>query len=170
MKKNLLFILFLFISIFAFGQTSEKEQAARNWIKANYKDFKFNSDNDLKLRFVRKGLSGETLRFQQMMNGVPVFDSEIVINFSPSGEVALTDFNVNKTLTAISTTPQITKEGAIAISDKELQVSGLVNSQETKLFIYNKLGTTKLVYRIFTSFEKKSGGWEVFVDAISGEV
>lgn len=170
MKKTYFLFLSLLLSIFAFGQTSEKEQAARNWIKANYKDFKFNSDNELNLRFVRKGLSGETLRFQQMMNGVPVFDTEIVINFSPNGEVAYTDFNVDKTLNIINTIPQITKEAAIEISDKKLQVSGMVNSQESKLFVYNKLGVTKLTYRIFTSFEEKSGGWEVFVDAISGEI
>ena len=170
MKKNLLFILFLFASVFANGQTSEKEQEARNWIKTNYKGFKFNSDNELNLRFVRKGLSGETLRFQQMMNGVPVFDTEIVVNFSPNGEVAYTDFNVNKTLKVINTIPQITKDAAIAISDRELQVSGMVNSQESKLFVYNKADVTKLTYRIFTSFEEKSGGWEVFVDANSGEI
>lgn len=105
-----------------------------------------------------------------MMNGVPVFDTEIVVNFSPNGEVAYTDFNVNKTLKVINTIPQIAKDAAIAISDRELQVSGMVNSQESKLFVYSKAGITKLTYRIFTSFEEKSGGWEVFVDANSGEI
>lgn len=170
MKKNLLFISFLFMAIFAFGQTSEKEQAARNWINTNYKDFKFNSDNDLKLRFVRKGLSGETLRFQQMMNGVPVFDTEIVINFSPNGEVALTDFNVNKTVHTINTIPQITKEAAVQISNNEINVAGMISFQENKLYVLSKNNSTELVYRIVTSFEEKSGSWEVFVNANSGKV
>lgn len=170
MKKNLLFISFLFITIFAFGQTSEKEQAARNWIKTNYKDFKFNSDNDLKLRFVRKGLSGETLRFQQMMNGVPIYDTEIVINFSPNGEVALTDFNVNKTVNTINALPQITKEAAVQISNNEIKVAGMITFQDNKLYVLSKNNTTELVYRVVTSFEEKSGSWEVFVNANTGKV
>lgn len=160
----------LFVTIFASAQTSEKEQAARNWIKSNYKDFKFNSDSELNLRFVRKGLSGETLRFQQMMNGVPVFDTEIVINFSPNGEVAHTEFNVNKTLNPITTIPQISKEAAIQISNKEIKVAGMVTFQEDKLYVLAQNNLTKLAYRIVTSFEEKSGSWEVFVDANSGQV
>lgn len=158
------------MSIFALGQTSEKEQAARDWIRTNYKEFKFNSDNELNLRFVRKGLSGETLRFQQMINGVPVFESEIVINFSPNGNVVYSDFNVKKSVNIINTVPQITKESAIQISNNEIKVAGMVTFQENKLFVVSKNDQTKLAYRIVTSFEEKSGSWEVFVDANTGEV
>ncbi len=158
------------MSIFAVGQTSEKEQAARDWIKTNYKEFKFNSDDELNLRFVRKGLSGETLRFQQMINGVPVFDTEIVINFSPKGNVVYSDFNVNKSVSIINTVPQITKDAAIQISNNEIKVSGMVTFQENKLFVVAKNNLSKLAYRIVTSFEEKSGSWEVFVDANTGEV
>jgi len=162
--------MLLFISIFAFGQTSDKEQAAREWIKTNYTDFKFSSDDDLNLRFVRKGLSGETLRFQQMMNGVPVFDTEILINFAPNGAVVHSVFNVNKTLNTINTIPQITKDAATQISNNEIKVAGMITFQENKLFVFNKNNTTKLVYRVVTSFEEKSGSWEVFVDANTGVV
>ncbi len=158
------------MSIFALGQTSEKEQAARDWIRTNYEEFKFNSDNELNLRFVRKGLSGETLRFQQMTNGVPVFDTEIVINFSPNGNVVYSDFNVNKSVSIINTVPQITKDAAIQISNNEIKVAGMVTFQENKLFVVSKNDQTKLAYRIVTSFEEKSGSWEVFVDANTGEV
>lgn len=170
MKKNLHFILFLFVSIFAFGQTSEKEQEARNWIKLNLKELKINSDSDINLRFVRKSISGETLRFQQMVNNVPVFDSEIVIHFNPNGQVSFADHNITKEIVQINTIPQITKENAVLISDKEIGVAGMVTFQESKLFVYNKLTTTQLVYRTVTSFEEKSGSWEVFVDANSGKV
>ncbi|WP_396152749.1 T9SS type A sorting domain-containing protein [Flavobacterium sp.] len=170
MKNKLLFISLLFMSFFAIGQTSEKEQAARNWIKENYKDFKFNSDEELKLRFVRKGLSGETLRFQQMINGVPVLDTEILINFSLKGEVSFTTFNVNKTVNNINTIPKITSEDAIKISNNEIKVAGMITFQEDKLYVVAKNNNTKLAYRIVTNFEEKSGSWEVFVDANTGEV
>lgn len=172
MKKKLLSVavFLLGFSFFSNAQTSDKEKAAREWIKSNAKELNLQSDSDLSLRFVRKSLSGETLRFQQMVNGVPVFDTDLVIHFSPNGEVTHSDLNVDKNVTAISTSPQISKENAIQISDREIKVSGMVTFQESKLYVYNKLGATKLVYRIVTSFEEKSGSWEVIVDALSGQV
>ncbi len=160
----------LFVSIFANGQSSEKEQEARNWIKQNLKELKINSDSDINLRFARKSISGETLRFQQMINNVPVFDSEIVIHFDPTGQISFSDHNITKDLVQINTIPQISKESAIQISDKEIGVAGMVTFQESKLFVYNKLTATQLVYRTLTSFEEKSGSWEVIIDAQNGNV
>lgn len=169
MKKNLLYagFLSLFFS-FSNAQTSDKEAQARTWIRDNVKEL--NSNSELSLRFVRKSLSGETLRFQQMINGVPVFDTELVIHFSSNGEITHTDLNLDNQVALISTTPQISKENAIAISDKKIGVAGMVTFQENKLFVYNELASTKLVYRIVTSFEEKPGSWEVILDANSGEV
>lgn len=172
MKKQLLSVALLLLS-FSFvsnAQSSDKEKTAREWIKANAKELKLQSDNDLNLRFVRKSLSGETLRFQQMINGVPVFDSELVVHFSPNGDVTHSDLSIDKTVTSINTVPQITKESALQLSDKAIEVSGMVTFQESKLFVYTKTGATKLVYRIVTSFESKPGSWEVIIDANSGAV
>ncbi|WP_442787384.1 T9SS type A sorting domain-containing protein [Flavobacterium suncheonense] len=172
MKKQLLTVaafLFGFTAMLT-AQNTTKEAQARAWIKSNARELKINSDADLNLRFSRKSLSGETLRFQQMVNGVPVFDSELVVHFSPNGEITHTDFNVVKDLGTINTVPQISKEKAVAISDKEIGVSGMVTFQENKLFVYTKLGTPKLVYRTVTSFEEKSGSWEVIIDAANGQV
>lgn len=172
MKKKLLSvaILLLGFSFFSNAQTSDKEQAAREWIASNAKELNLHSESDLNLRFVRKSLSGETLRFQQMVNGVPVFDTEIVIHFSPNGEITHSDLNIDKNVASISTTPQISKERAVELSDKAIEVSGMVTFQESKLFVYNKTGVTKLVYRVVTNFENKPGSWEVIVDANSEEI
>ena len=146
MKKILLTIAFCVIGSVQFvcAQDSEKETVARQWIKSNLKELKSNSDADLNLRFVRKSKSGETLRFQQMINDVPVFDTEIVIHFNPSGEISYSDHNITKELVQIVTIPQISKEQAIEIADKEIGVSGMVTLQESNLFVYNKLDETKL--------------------------
>jgi predicted small secreted protein len=84
--------------------------------------------------------------------------------------VAYTEFNVNKTLNTISTITQITKDAAIQISNNEIKVAGMITFQEDKLYVVNRNNTTKLAYRIVTSFEEKSGSWEVFVDANTGVV
>ena len=172
MKKTLLTLVFCVIgaaqSIVA--QVSEKEAIAKQWIKSNFKELKINSDSDINLRFVRKSISGETLRFQQIVNNIPVFDTEIVIHFNPSGEISFSDHNITKDVVRINTTPQISEERAIEIADKEIGVSGMVTLQESKLFVYNKLEGTKLVYRTLTSFEEKPGTWEVIIDATNGAI
>lgn len=172
MKKTLLTLVFCVIGAtqLLVAQVSEKEAVAREWIKSNFKELKINSDSNINLRFVRKSISGETLRFQQMVNNIPVFDTEIVIHFDPYGQISFSDHNITKEVIQINTSPQISKERAIEIADKEIGVSGMVTLQESKLFVYNKLEGTKLVYRTLTSFEEKPGSWEVIIDAVNGAV
>jgi zinc metalloprotease ZmpB len=172
MNKKVLYaaVLLFGFSFFSHAQTSDKEKTAREWIKANAKELNLQSDSSLNLRFTRKSLSGETLRFQQMVNGVPVFDTELVIHFSPDGQITHSDLNIDKNVAAINTTPQISKESAVSLADKAIDVSGMVTFQESKLFVYNKTGITKLVYRVVTSFENKSGSWEVIIDAANGTI
>ncbi|MQP23484.1 T9SS type A sorting domain-containing protein [Flavobacterium sp. LMO8] len=172
MKKKLLTLVFSFIGVsqLLVAQVSDKENVAKQWIKSNFKEIKVNSDSDINLRFVRKSISGETLRFQQMVNNVPVFDTEIVVHFNPSGEISFSDHNITKEIVRINTTPQISNERAIEIADKEIGVSGMVSVQESNLVVYNKLESTILVYRTVTNFEEKPGSWEVIIDAMNGSV
>ena len=152
------------------AQTSSKETEARAWIKANEKTLQINPEDSFNLRMVRKTQAGETLRFQQIKNGVPVFDSEILVHFSPDNEITSTASNYDKSVANISTQPSITKENAIAISNQTLKIDSDIVFQECKLFVYNKLENTKLVYRVLTDSYAKTGSWETIVDAQTGEV
>nr|WP_294774391.1 T9SS type A sorting domain-containing protein [uncultured Flavobacterium sp.] len=166
---------FAFVAIFAFltssnAQVSEREAEARQWIKANEKNLKINPNENFSLRFVRKTQTGETLRFQQLKNGVPVFDSELVVHFSPYGEITCPASSYDATVADVNTTPAITKENAIAISNVALKITSDITFQESKLVVYNKLGATKLVYRVLTDSYDKVGSWETIVDAQTGAV
>jgi len=156
--------------ISANAQVSENEDAARTWITSHAKELKIKDGHTFKLNFVKKGLSGETLRFQQMVNETPVFDSEIVIHFSPKKEITSTSDTYDATVANIATTPSISKEKAIADSNAALNVTGEISFQECKLFVYNKLSETKLVYRVVTASEFITGSWEVIVDAKNGQI
>ncbi|WP_264520521.1 T9SS type A sorting domain-containing protein [Flavobacterium sp. N1994] len=172
MKFKLLFVTIasLLFSISSFAQVSKNEGAAREWITNHASDLKIKSTDTFKLSFVRKSLSGETLRFQQMVNDVPVFESEIVIHFSPDNEISYTsDSYVNKNV-LVNTTPSISKASAITISNAELKLTGNNSFQECNLFVYTKLQDTKLVYRVVTSNEFKVGSWETIIDAQTGLV
>lgn len=172
MKVKMLFVvLFLAGGLFEMlAQESKNEKAALEYIKLHAEEFKINPNHGFKLRFVRKGKAGETLRFQQMLNDVPVFESEFVVNFNNNNEVAFTSNSYKKDIQIIDTKPTVTKEKAIEIADSKLNYNRAVTLQNIDLYVYDFNGVTKLVYRTITHAEDLVGSWEVLIDAKTAEV
>jgi hypothetical protein len=167
MKLKLHFAI-IFTIAFSFSinaQFSDKEGAARQWITEHAKELNIQPFHTFKLSFVRKGLAGETLRFQQMLNDVPVLQSEIVVNFNKENIVAFSSDSYNDKIANIDTAPAISKNAAIAISDNELKYKEEVTFQDAKLCVINNDGVTKLVYRVVTNAHDITGSWEVIIDA-----
>jgi hypothetical protein len=152
------------------AQVSQNEEAAREWIRNNSKELNIKPFHTFKLYFTRKGLAGETLRFQQMLNDVPVLGSEIVVNFSNENQVAFSSNSYDESIANINTSPNISKNEAIAISDSELKFKDFITFQEAKLGVKNIDGVTKLVYRVVTNAHDLTGSWEVIVDAKTSAV
>ena len=171
LRLNLVATL-LFTAFFSVNaQVSEKESVAREWIAAHAKELNIQPYHSFKLTYVRKSLAGETLRFQQMLNDVPVYDSEIVINFSDSNEVAFSSNNYDASAENIPTIPTVSSQAAIGISNAKINTNGgKILSQKAKLVIYNAEKPTRLAYRITTQIDNRPGDWETFVDANSSEV
>lgn len=174
MKKNIIHIGFIIFGLFSFcitkAQQSPNKQRALEYIQTNAQEFNLIPYHNLKLRFVRNGLAGETLRFQHMVNEVPVFNSEIVINFNKNNQIAYQSSSYNTSITSINTNPTITENEAISITDRELNISGTVHFQQAKLYVVNLENKTQLVYRVITETKELSGCWEVLVDAQNGNV
>lgn len=170
LKTTLIPFLLLGFSSLIKAQESKNEQNALNYIKEHSKEFNLIQDHSLKLRFVRNGLAGETLRFQHTINNVPVFNSEIVVNFNNKNEVAFTSTSYKNNISTVSTIPSITVENAIDLADSKLNYQGAVTFQESKLYIIDFQNITKLVYRVVTSAEDLAGSWEVLVDANTSEI
>lgn len=172
MKLKLYYAVLAFLVFMTIGnaQVSEREAEARLWIKANEGKLHINPNDTFSLRAVRKTQAGETLRFQQLKGGVAVFDAEILVHFSPDGEISHTDSTYDSQAADINATPTISKETAVAISNEVLKVDGAISFQECKLFVYTKLNGTKLVYRVVTDSFSKTGSWETIIDALTGTV
>lgn len=171
MKQKL---LYLFIGTFCFTQLilaqSANEKIAENWIKQNTKNLEIQPNHDLKMLFNRKGPAGETLRYYQMINGVQVLGAELTIHISPRGEVDFHQTTYDKNIAVINTVPIITKENALDKAKMKLKVRGNISIQDVKLYVYNKLDETRLVYRVLTKSEFLNGYWETIVDAKSGTI
>ncbi len=170
LKLHFSTLILTLISFSGFAQVSNNEAAARQWIANHVQDLKIKSSDTFKLSFVFKSSAGETLRFQQMMNDVPVYQSEIVINFNPSNELVFTSDSYNATIENISTTPSLSKEAALNVSKENLKFLGEYTVSENKLLVAKVNGQTKLVYRVITNFQIGNGTWEVLIDAQNATV
>jgi hypothetical protein len=165
LKVHLAVVVTIVFSFLSQAQVSSNEATAKEWIRNHAKELNIQPFHSFKLTFVRKSKAGETLRFQEMVNNVPVYDSEIVINFSPSNEIAYSSNNYDDKIANIDTAPSISSNQAIDIANNELKYKEEVTFQEAKLCVINNEGATKLVYRVVTNAHDLTGSWEIMIDA-----
>lgn len=171
LKLQLAITLVLCIGFSTFAQViSSNETAARNWIKANERELNILPFHTFKLSFVRKGETGETLRFQQMLNNVPVYQSEIVLHFSTENKVVFSSNSFDTTISNIVTNPNITTLEALNRSKDHLKIIGDYEVFENILIVSKVNDQTKLVYRVVTNPQSGIASWEVLVDAQTGAV
>ena len=170
LKLHFVTLALAVISFSGLAQVSQNEGAARQWIQAHAKDLKIKATDTFKLSFVIKTDAGETLRFQQMMNGVPVYHSEIVVNFNPSNELVFTSDSYDTSIENVATTPSLSKEAALNASKESLKFTCEYTVAENNLIVTKVNNQTKLVYRVVTNPQSGNGSWEVLVDAQTGNV
>lgn len=170
LKLHFAIVALMVVSFTSNAQVSEYEGAARQWITSHATDLKIKSTDIFKLSFVFKSTAGETLRFQQMMNDVPVYHSEIVVNFNPSKEVAFTTDSYDSTIENITTIASLSKQDALDASKESLKISGDYTVAENNLVVTKVNDQTKLVYRVVTNPQSGNGSWVVLVDAQTGTI
>ncbi|PIF46060.1 putative secreted protein (Por secretion system target) [Chryseobacterium sp. 52] len=154
------------------AQESSYETSARGWIKENTRNLGIPGFSTLKLHAVRKGNTGETLRFQQMIKEVPVFQSEILIHFNKEGKISYTGTeSLKQNLKEVDTAPSFPASEALQKAHIASKTKGAITFEENKIFVYNtESGDTKLVYRVVTSSFDNPGSWETIIDAKTGSV
>ncbi|WP_062700030.1 T9SS type A sorting domain-containing protein [Chryseobacterium indologenes] len=154
------------------AQESSFEIPANNWIKENSRNLGIQNFSKLTLNSVRKGHTGETLRFQQFIKDVPVFQSEILIHFNKEGKISYTGTeSFKKNLKEIDTVPAVSASDAFNKAYKASKSKGEITYQENKLLVYiTDDGNTKLVYRAVINSYDNPGSWETIVDAKTGEI
>ncbi|AYZ12274.1 T9SS C-terminal target domain-containing protein [Chryseobacterium arthrosphaerae] len=154
------------------AQESTFEVPANRWIKENSRNLGIQNFSKLTLYSVRKGHTGETLRYQQFIKEVPVFQSEVLVHFNKEGKISYTSSeSLKKNLKEIDITPAISAADAFQKAYVASKSQGEITYQENKLFVYiTDGGNTKLVYRVVINSYDNSGSWETIVDAKTGEI
>ncbi|QYS87687.1 PepSY domain-containing protein [Flavobacterium oreochromis] len=171
MKKELFpIVLLVFSSLFLNAQTTNKEKIALDFIYGKSHNNERRTKDEFKLRNVRKGKSGETLRFQQELKGIPIFGAEYIVNFNHDEKIAFSSNSYNSDVENIETTPSLNTEAALKRAKESLDAKGNLVFQESKLFVYNLEKPTRLAYKINLQYDDKPGDWEIFVNAQTGEI
>ncbi|UEQ77561.1 T9SS type A sorting domain-containing protein [Chryseobacterium arthrosphaerae] len=154
------------------AQESTFEAPANRWIKENSRNLGIQNFSKLNLYSVRKRHTGETLRYQQFIKEVPVFQSEVLVHFNKEGKISYTSSeSLKKNLKEIDITPAISAVDAFKKAYVASKSQGEITYQENKLFVYiTDGGNTKLVYRVVINSYDNSGSWETIVDAKTGEI
>ena len=172
LKINFLVASFALTFSTMYAQTTTLESKARDWISANSNKIGTASKDHFEFKSSRKSLSGETLRFQQDINGVPVYEGDIAVHFNKQGEVTFgTEVSVSKKLKQVDTHPTYSKTDAFDKAKIAAEIKGEITHQENDLYVFvTEEGETKLVHRVIINSYETPGDWEIMVDAHSGEI
>ena len=125
--------------------------------------------NRLQLRTHRNGQAGTTVRFLQMMDAVPVYNSEVTVNLDLEHTGRLVFNGWKYGLPVLNTTPSLSRETARELAHDHIRVQGRIQFDETKLWVYPH-GTPRLAWQVRVEPESPLGSWEVMVDAHTGEI
>ncbi|MGB0887789.1 MAG: T9SS type A sorting domain-containing protein [Vicingaceae bacterium] len=145
-------------------------EKALYWLTNNKALLGIEKISDLEVAFKRSSLSGHNVRFQQKLNGVPVYKSLVNVHISPSNMVTYVDNNFDPTVENINTTPALSKSQAYQIANNNIKASGKISFTSNDLSVYNTTEGTQLIYKIVIEAETPIGSWEVLVNANNGNV
>lgn len=127
--------------------------------------------NDVEAVNVQESPMGQHVTFRQTYAGIPVYRSDIVVTIDRSDKVVFAVNNYKSNLRLSRTSPRITGEQALRIANRHLKVTGrLLGDPTSVLMIYAEERVPRLTYRVTVPAENPMGDWEVFVDALSGDV
>ena len=168
-RTTTLFLCALLCALFNYAQDRNLE-LANSWL-AQHTTWNTKKISEFNLYFRHKGPSGETLRFQQTLSGIPVYDSEIAIHISPNNQVTYFTTTLKKEIKNVVTTPKISSEKALLLSKNAIKASGLISYQDAKLMVLNQDNTTQLIYKVVLEpNDLPIGSWEVLVNAKDGTI
>ncbi|MHA7942443.1 T9SS type A sorting domain-containing protein [Formosa sp. 3Alg 14/1] len=171
MIYRILFLLSIVIcpTQITYSQT-KNEEVASTWLQENFNNLASQKSYELRTVHNQVGASGETLRYKQYVNDVPVYNASMAVHVSQNSEVTFHTGSFDNTISRINTVPTLTSDDAVTAAAKALAIEGTITQKDSELLVYNNEGTTQLVYRVTTNSKTLNGFWETIIDAHSGEV
>lgn len=125
---------------------------------------------DLAFGYEKGTPSGAHLRFNQTVDGVPVYRAEVVVKVNKYGQVSSVQNNLQPDL-KVATKPTLDEAQALAIAKGVVNPSGrmLMDPRATLNVVVSRTGP-RLAWLVQMPVEAPMGDWLVFVDANDGQV
>jgi len=164
--------------IFLSGKLANKqvagEKSATNFLEENKLIFGIDSTtNDLKTIDVKKDAIGDTyVRFVQVINGIKVNNSLIIVHFDKNGIIVSVNGKLekDKSITILGN-KTISESEAVEIAKKQYTYKSLRNTPKAEKIILNKDNKNYETYKINISYmEPTIANYDVYVESHSGKV
>ncbi|MDI6804959.1 MAG: hypothetical protein QME58_14170, partial [Bacteroidota bacterium] len=148
------------------------EQAARQYLSSEVTTFRLQPGlQDIQTKLIQESPAGYHVRFQQTFQNIPVYGVEIVVSLDCSNRVMMVMNNYKPTLSVTTTIPVLSSAEARRTAEQYLGFQGIpLGDLTTTLVIFPFGQTQKLTYRITLPIDEPRGDWEIFVDALTGEI
>ncbi|MDX1439375.1 MAG: T9SS type A sorting domain-containing protein [Rubricoccaceae bacterium] len=144
------------------------EDMARQYLHEQASTFRMDASNLEHLR-TRSGLSGHVVSFVQTINGVPVHNSETIVNIDNQNRVQFVH-NGTRSALNVDTTPALSGTDARRMVHEHLSVSGTIHYDRTELVIYMMDEGARLAWQVRVEAASPNGDWQAMVDAHTGEL
>lgn len=147
------------------------EQKARQFLTMNVEPFQMQPGlEDLALEKVEVSPGGYHVRFYQTYRGVPVHRSEIVVSINSENQASFYMSNYHPRIKLTSVIPSISAEEALSLAQDALKSGELYADPQVDLLVLPLADGHQLGYRVMLPTKEPLGDWEIFVDAIKGEI
>ncbi len=145
-------------------------EMALDWIARNKELLKIDNLDNLVVSAQHEGPSGNTVRFQQKVNGVSVYKSEIVVHISPRNKVTYVTNTFDASAQNMNTTASLSPAQAMSLAKNEINLSGNAHFESNELTLFTRGDENVLVYKIVLEADHPNGSWEVMVNAENGNI
>lgn len=124
----------------------------------------------LALRSEKASPSGTHLRYDQVVQGVPVYRSDIVLKVNSKGQITSVQNNLRPDI-KVPVAPSVNADAALAVAKGIVKPTGKsLGDSRADLAIVDSRTGPHLTWLVTLPVEEPMGDWLVFVDAKSGAV
>ena len=149
------------------------EEMAKTYLRSNSGYLKMKSDlADMKIQQIVESPMGYHVQMEETINNIPVYRSNTVVTIDrTNNKVVFYVSDYKPGLRVASTPPSLSADAAFEKAVSHLKATGVEKNYSTKrLMIYAEQLPARLSYRVTFPAQQPMGDWEVFVDALTGEV
>lgn len=155
------------------GYRGGAEEIARSYLKEKAEQFGMDKNIEtLKTLITKRTPGGSHVFFDQVINGVPVYGSRVVVTINKKNEVTFIASEYRPSISLKNNSPSISSDKAISIAKDYLNITGkMLGKERAELMLFeSKDRGAELAWRVSLPTMQPMGDWEVFVNAIDARI